>query len=271
MDEIINSNEKHTLLTMGEIMNIVNEDISSGISELNLLTGGFTAPELVVLASRPGLGKSTLAITMLRNIAIEKNIPAGFFSLEIDGYHLIQRLLAQEAMIPVSLLRKGRISESDFIKLVGITKKLSNAPAYFIDIAQISIKKIYHWIKHMILEKAVKVVFIDYLGLIKSETILSKRLERKIEILSELKNMTRELGITIIALEQIGRNFKGIELQRQLERTTEQADMVLHLESALEKSMVESYEAKLHIIKHHDKQPKTIDLLFHRKIPTFIW
>ena len=247
-----------------------NNTISTGIPQLDLITGGFMPPELVILASRPSSGKTSLALAMVRHIAIENNFPVGFLSLEMETSNLKQRLLAQEAMIPLAALRENEISESNVVKLNEKQERLSNAPIYINDDCQIAKTDMYSWIKRMVSENAVKIIFIDYLGLIRNEDNSITIHEHKTAILVELKNMAQELGIAIIALDQINRDLNNSHAQRQLEIKAEQADTVLLLDGALEEHSFKSCKRLLHIIKHRDKpQSKIIELPFRVEIPAF--
>ena len=161
-------------------------------------------PKLIILASRPGLGKTTLALHMLCYIAIAESIPSALFSLEMDAYHIGLRLLS-----------------------LAKTEELSKAPIIIVDEPNMSISKIHSRIQYLVSEDSVKTVFIDYLGLIHGDEELSRK-EQITEIRKSLKNMARELGVSIVALEQISRESKNI--QRDLEIISLGADTVFLLD-----------------------------------------
>ena len=161
-------------------------------------------PKLIVLASRPGLGKTTLALVMLWYIAVMESIPSALFSLGMNAYHIGLRLLSFDK-----------------------AERLSKAPIIIVDEPNMSIAEIHSRIQYLASEYSVKTVFIDYLSLIQGDEELSRK-EQIAEIRKSLKKMARESGVSIVALEQISRESKNI--QRDLEIISPVADTVFLLD-----------------------------------------
>ena len=200
------------------------------IPELDTIIDEVSKPKLVVLASRPAIGKTWFLLTMLRRIAVEENIPAGFISLEMSGASILLRLISLETMIPTELIKKKQISAEESIKMKEAAEKLSKAPIHVIDTPSMTIADIKDWIKHIVISQSAKIVFIDYLGLIQSSKNLLNKQKRQTEIVSILKSMVEEFGISIIVSEQINRNLDNHQSQQYLKTFSDSADLVLLLD-----------------------------------------
>ncbi len=186
--------------------------VPSGFHELDNYTSGFQNSEFIIIGARPSVGKTALALTMAANIAVDKKIPVGFFTLEMSGKSLMQRLFSAEAKINSKNLRSGMLNHSDFSKLTEAAGKLYEAPLYIDDTPNIKLLDLRSKARRMKKNEDIKIIFIDYIGLIQSEHAGSiPRHEQVAEISRSLKALARELDIPIVCLSQVGRQSEGKE------------------------------------------------------------
>jgi len=176
---------------------------SSGLKGLDSLTNGFQNKSLIVLAARPGQGKTSLAGNFLLNLA-KSNHAVGFISLEMSKDEITKRLLAAEARIDLNDINHGRIQNFD--RLNTIASKIAALPIYFEDKPSISILGIKTLIRRFVSKLGVKIIIIDYLQLIKGVKVFNKnRAEIVSEIARTLKECAKEYNVPIIALAQLNR------------------------------------------------------------------
>ena len=183
--------------------------IPSGIAQLDAMTSGFQNSELIIIGARPSIGKTAFALSMMQTIAIEKNIPCGFFSLEMSYQSIGQRLLAQVARVQSGKLRNGRLNIADFQKLQDAAGKCFNAPLYIVDTPNMQLMELKSMARQMAENQHVKIIFIDYIGLITTENPNAPVYETVSEISKSLKALARELNIPIVALCQVARAAEG--------------------------------------------------------------
>ena len=185
--------------------------IASGLQDLDVMTSGFQNSEMIIIGARPSMGKTALALTMIQNIAIENGIPCGFFSLEMSSTQIGQRLLAQVARIPGTKLRNGRLKIEDFRKLQDAAGLCYDAPLYIVDTPNMRLLDLRAMARRMKVNHKVKIIFIDYIGLITSETPDAPMYEQQSAISKSLKSLARELEIPLVVLCQVNRDAEGME------------------------------------------------------------
>jgi len=179
--------------------------IPTGYHELDRMLSGLQPADLVILAARPSMGKTALALNMVEYAAIEKNIPCAVFSLEMSKESLVQRLLCCEARVSGSKLRGGFLSESDWPKLTRAAGTLSDAPIYIDDTPAITALEMRAKARRLQKEKGIKLIVVDYLQLMRSAGRAESR-EREIsEISGALKAIAKELKVPVVALSQLNR------------------------------------------------------------------
>ncbi len=177
----------------------------TGFYELDELLGGFQKSDLIVLAARPSMGKTALALTLARNAAIDHKVPVGIFSLEMATMQLIIRMICAEARINAHLVRTGKLPHSDGSKLSKTVHKLTDAPVYVDDSPAQSVLEIRAKARRLKAEKNVGMIIIDYLQLMSGPQRTESR-EREISHISRsLKSLAKELNIPVIALSQLNR------------------------------------------------------------------
>jgi replicative DNA helicase len=179
--------------------------VPTGFYELDELLGGFQKSDLIVLAARPSMGKTALALTLARNAAIDHKVPVGIFSLEMATMQLIIRMICAEARINAHLVRTGKLPHSDGSKLSKTVHKLTDAPVYVDDTPAQSVLEIRAKARRLKAEKNVGMIIIDYLQLMSGPQKVESR-EREISHISRsLKSLAKELNIPVIALSQLNR------------------------------------------------------------------
>jgi replicative DNA helicase len=192
--------------------------VSCGLMDLDRMLGGFQKSDLIILAGRPGMGKTTLAINMAYNAALEfkkngENKSVGFFSLEMPAVQIVSKILSLETGINTDRFRKGEIHEDEFINIVNKADIISTAPIFIDDTAALTIPSIKTRIRRLIKQENLSFVVIDYLGLIHGINESSKRskVTEVTEITQGLKAIAKEFNIPVLALSQLSRGTESRE------------------------------------------------------------
>ena len=242
--------------------------VPSGYAKLDSMTCGFQKQELIIIGARPSIGKTAFALSMMQNIAVEKNIPCGFFSLEMPYESIGQRLLSQEARIPSGKLRSGILTLSEFKKLQDAAGRCFNSPLYIVDTPNMKLLDLRAMARRMKVAHDVQIIFIDYIGLISTENTNAPVYEQISEISKSLKALARELEIPIVALCQVSRDAEGQEpnlAQLRGSGSIEQdADVVMFLHRD-RKSLDENnavQEAKLIVAKQRNGMTGDVNIMF---------
>jgi len=183
--------------------------VPSGFTDLDRLTAGFQAGTLIILAARPAMGKTAFALSMARNIAIDMGKPIAFFSLEMTAVELVMRLISSESGISGDRLKKGeKLPEEEKKMLYARTQVLNEAPIYIDDTPQLSIFELRAKCRRLKQQHNIGMVFIDYLQLMQAAGEMSRNgnREQEISMISrQLKALSKELGIPVLALSQLSR------------------------------------------------------------------
>jgi len=177
----------------------------SGFSDLDELTGGFQPGNLIVLAARPSMGKSTLATNIAENAAIDHGRPVALFSLEMSETELAHRFIASQAKISSDELRKGRVKADRWPKVLKAVEKLARAPIYIDDSSDIGILEVRAKARRMHARRELGLVVVDYLQLMRPDGRTESRVEQIGQISRGLKILARELQIPVIAVSQLSR------------------------------------------------------------------
>jgi len=237
--------------------------VSSGFKKLDALTSGFQPSDLIILAARPGMGKTALSLNIARNIAVEADVPVLFFSLEMSKEQLSMRLLCAEARIDSSNVRSGFISDNEWTQLTDAAGVLSEAPIYLDDSSELTSLDIKTKARRLKLEKNIGLIVIDYLQLMKARSSKDRRDLEISEMSRSLKSLAKELQIPIIALSQLNRmleqrNDKRPQLSdlRESGALEQDADLVIFIYRDEVYNKTEGAEkkgiAEVHIAKHRN-------------------
>jgi len=179
--------------------------VPTGFKDLDDTLAGMQNSNLLILASRPGIGKTALALNIAQHVAVKENLPVGFFSLEMSKEELVDRLLVAQADIDAWKLKTGRLDEEDFSKLSEAMGVLAEAPLYIDDTPALSILEMRTKARRLMAERGLRFIIVDYLQLMRSIQRRESRVQEVSDISQGLKNLARELKIPILAVSQLSR------------------------------------------------------------------
>lgn len=246
--------------------------VSTGFKDLDNKLAGMQDSNLLILAARPGIGKTTLALNMALSAAMKDKIPVGFFSLEMSKEELVDRLLVGQADIDAWRLKTGKLSDDDYKKLTEAMGNLSEAPIYIDDTPGASILEMRTKARKLKIEKNIKLIIVDYLQLASAGRTFESRVTEVSAISQGLKNLARELHIPVVAISQLSRaveqrGTKKPQLSdlRESGSIEQDADVVMfiYLEDESEDLLDASKRmVKLYIAKHRNGPTGEIDLMF---------
>ncbi|MDO4228863.1 MAG: replicative DNA helicase [Capnocytophaga sp.] len=186
--------------------------IPSGFTKLDQLTSGWQASDLIIIAARPGMGKTALTLSMARNIAVGQGIPVAFFSLEMSSVQLITRLISSETGLSSEKLRTGKLEAHEWHALSTKVKDLEKAPLYIDDTPSISIFDLRAKSRRLASQYGIKLIIIDYLQLMTAgggAKGVGNREQEISTISRNLKALAKELDVPVIALSQLSRNVES--------------------------------------------------------------
>jgi replicative DNA helicase len=253
----------------------------SGFKDIDELTGGFQPGNLIVIAARPSMGKSALVANIAENAAL-KGLPVALFSLEMSESELAQRFVASQAHIRGEELRRGRVAESKWQKILTACQTLGEAPLWIDDSSDTSVldvrakaRRLHHQV-----EGGLKLIIIDYLQLMRHEGRIESRVEQVGQISRGLKGLARELNVPVIALSQLSRAVeqRGGEKKpilsdlRESGQIEQDSDLVMFIyrEEYYEKDSERPGEADIIVAKHRNGPVGEIVLTFQREYPKFM-
>jgi replicative DNA helicase len=183
----------------------------SGFVDLDAITGGFQPGNLVIIAARPAMGKSGLVANIAEHVAIKENRPVAFFSLEMSEAELAQRLIAKRSRIPSDRLRKGKVSERDWAKVLRVCNELENAPLWIDESSDLSLLDLRAKARRLHAQErsngngGLGLIILDYIQLMRPDDPRVNRVEQVGQMSRGLKILARELKVPVIALSQLSR------------------------------------------------------------------
>ena len=184
--------------------------VPSGFTALDRITGGWQKSDLMVIASRPGMGKTAFVLSMAKNASVDFNKPVAIFSLEMSSIQLVKRLISSETEIHQSKILKGNLDNHEFVQLNERIKKLSSAPLYIDDTPALSLFELRAKARRLKENQKVELIIIDYLQLMSGGPDGKGNREQEISTISRgLKSLAKELDIPIIALSQLSRQVEN--------------------------------------------------------------
>ncbi len=242
--------------------------VKTGFTDLDNILSGMQASNFLILAARPGQGKTAFVVNISQHIAVNEKKPVGIFSLEMSQEELVDRLLIGQADVDAWRLKTGRLSETDFAKLSEAMGKLADAPIYIDDSPGISVSQIRSKARRLQLEHNVSIIIVDYLQLADPGRHYDNRVQEVSIVSQALKNLARELKIPVLAVSQLSRavEHRG-EKRPQLADLRESgaieqdADVVMFLYRP-DAEISNVMQTKLSIAKHRNGRMGEIDLLF---------
>ena len=186
--------------------------IPTGYSKLDEMTSGWQSSDLVIIAGRPAMGKTSFALSLAKNIAVDYRVPIALFSLEMNNEQLVQRLISNVCEIPGQKILSGQLSDDEWNRFDRNINKLIGTPIYIDDTAGLSVFELRTKARRLVREKGVKIIMIDYLQLMNANGMrFGNRQEEVSTISRSLKGLAKELNIPILALSQLNRGVESRE------------------------------------------------------------
>jgi replicative DNA helicase len=252
--------------------------IPSGFSGLDQLTNGLHPGQMIIIAARPAMGKSTLALDFARSAAIKHDMPTIFFSLEMGRSEIAMRLMSAEGSIPLQSMRKGSLDSRDWTTIAATRGRINDAPLYIDDSPNMTLVEIRAKCRRLKQKVGLKMVVIDYLQLMTSGKRVESRQQEVSEFSRALKLLAKELQCPVVALSQLNRGAEqradkkpALSDLRESGSIEQDADMVvlLHREAAYEKDSPRAGEADLIVAKHRNGPTDTITVAFQGHFSRF--
>ena len=195
--------------------------VGTGFSDLDKMTSGLHGGEMIVIAARPSMGKTSLAMNMAEHVAIEQRLPVGVFSLEMTSESLVLRMLCSRSRVNLRNVREGFLAERDFPKLTGAAGKMASAPLFIDDSSGLSILQLRAKARRMAQQFGIKLFVIDYLQLLHSTARRAENRQQEIaDISNGIKSLAKELDVPIVVLSQLNR-----EIEREKGRPPRLSDL----------------------------------------------
>ncbi|MFH1384524.1 MAG: replicative DNA helicase [Candidatus Omnitrophota bacterium] len=252
--------------------------IPTGFFKLDEMTSGFHKADLVIVAGRPSMGKSALALSICEHVAVDNKIPVAYFSLEMSREQLVQRLLCSRARVNAQHVRTGFLSTKDWPKLTSAAGKLSEAPIYIDDSPSMTAFEIRAKARRLKSKHDIQLIVIDYLQLMHSGGRVENRQQEITEISRRLKALAREIKVPVIAVSQLSRAVVARQEKRpQLSDLRESgsieqdADVVLLLirEEYYNPTPENKGKAEIIIAKQRNGPVGSIQLAFLKELTRF--
>ncbi len=286
--------EKGTVRTMGDILRETFQQIEdirdrksrllgapSGFYELDDVTSGLQDGQLYIIAGRPSMGKTSLAMSMIENVALREQKPVLFFSLEMAASQIAQSMLCSHARVDSSLLRSGRVSEEDYQRLVLAAGALHEAKIFVDDSADLSALEVRTRARRMKAKEGIRMVVVDYLQKMHARQGMRLPESRQLEISmisSNLKALAKELNLPVIALAQLNRQPEGREDRkpmlsdlRESGSIEQDADvvMLLYREDYYNPDSERKGVCEIMVVKNRTGPTKNVDLAFLKQFTRF--
>ncbi|MGI6168478.1 MAG: replicative DNA helicase [Christensenellales bacterium] len=196
--------------SIGEITAAMNNQgavtgLSTGFSQLDSMTAGLHPSQLIVIAGRPGMGKTSFAMNLAHHASLKQNRPVAVFSLEMSREQLATRLLCSQALVDMQKVRAGQLDAEEMTELARAMQALSLSPLYVDDTPGIGVLEIRSKCRRLKIDKGLGLVVIDYLQLMQGSSRADSRQQEVSEMTRQLKNMARELDVPILLLSQLSR------------------------------------------------------------------
>lgn len=210
--EVLGDTLEKIELMAGKTGNITG--VPSYFTDLDRMTSGWQPSDLIILAARPAMGKTSFGLNIAQNAAIRSKIPVAIFSLEMSKEQLVQRLMSSEAMIDQHKLRTGRLQDEEWVRLTKAAQPLSTAQIYIDDTPAITVLELRAKARRLKAEKGLGLIVIDYLQLMQIGRRNENRQQEISEISRSLKALARELNVPVLALSQLSRAVEQSQEKR---------------------------------------------------------
>jgi replicative DNA helicase len=253
--------------------------VPTGFADLDSLTNGLHPGQMVVIAARPAVGKSALALDFARSATIRHQLPTVLFSLEMGRNEITMRLLAAEARVPMSVMRNGQMNDDDWARLARRMSEVADAPLFIDDSPNMSLMEIRAKCRRLKQRHDLKMVIIDYLQLMSSPRRVENRQQEVSEMSRSLKLLAKELEVPVVALSQLNRSPEQrtdkrpmLSDLRESGSIEQDSDVVilLHREDMYERESPRAGEADLIIAKHRNGPVATVTVAFQGHYSRFV-
>jgi replicative DNA helicase len=253
--------------------------VPTGFADLDALTNGLHGGQMVIVAARPALGKSTLGLDLCRSASIKHNLPSVIFSLEMSRNEIVMRLLSAEAQVPLHHMRSGNMSDSDWTKLASKMGTVSDAPLFIDDSPNMTLMEIRAKCRRLKQRHGLRLVVVDYLQLMTSGKRVESRQQEVSEFSRSLKLLAKELDVPVIAISQLNRGPEQrtdkrpmLSDLRESGSLEQDADVVLllHREDAYERESPRAGEADFIVAKHRNGPTSTVTVAFQGHYSRFV-
>ena len=253
--------------------------VPTSFPDLDHILAGLQKSDLLIVAARPSIGKTTLALDLARHVGVQSKVPVGIFSLEMGSDQLVDRMIAAQSSVDLWRLRTGKLESDDFPKIGEAIGILSEAPIFIDDSGSINIMEMRTMARRLQAEHRLGLIIIDYLQLMEGRSNKSdNRVQEISEISRGLKQLARELNIPVIALSQLNRSVESRPDQvpklsdlRESGSIEQDADVVMFLyrEDRVKQDTPNKNIVDIIIAKHRNGPVGRIQLYFHENSTTF--
>jgi replicative DNA helicase len=253
--------------------------VPTGFVDLDALTNGLHPGQMIVIAARPAVGKSTIGLDLARAAAIRHQLAAVIFSLEMSRNEITMRLLSAEARVPLHHMRAGQMTDDDWNRIARRTGEVSSAPLFIDDSPNMTMMEIRAKCRRLKQRHDLKLVIVDYLQLMSSGKRVESRQQEVAEFSRALKLLAKELEVPVVAISQLNRGPEQrqdkkpmLSYLRESGSIEQDADMVLllHREDAYEKESPRAGEADFIVAKHRNGPTATITVAFQGHYSRFV-
>ena len=253
--------------------------VPTGFADLDALTNGLHPGQMVVIAARPAIGKSTLALDLARSAAVHAGMTTVIFSLEMSRNEITMRLLSAESRVGLHAMRTGQLGDEDWTRLARRMSEVADSPLFIDDSPNMSMMEIRAKCRRLKQRNDLKLVIIDYLQLMSSPKRVENRQQEVSELSRSLKLLAKELGVPVVALSQLNRGPEQrtdkrpmLSDLRESGSIEQDSDMVilLHREDFYERESVRAGEADFIVAKHRNGPTATVTVAFQGHYSRFV-
>jgi len=253
--------------------------VPTGFSELDEITNGLHAGQMIIVAARPGVGKSTIGMDFMRSCSIKHGMASVIFSLEMSKTEIVMRLLSAEAKIKLSDMRSGKMTDDDWTRLARRMSEISEAPLFIDDSPNLTMMEIRAKARRLKQKHNIRLIVIDYLQLMSSGKKVESRQQEVSEFSRSLKLLAKELEVPVIAICQLNRGPEQrtdkrpqVSDLRESGSLEQDADMVmlLHRPDAFERDDPRGGEADIILGKHRGGPTATITVAHQLHYSRFV-
>jgi replicative DNA helicase len=265
-------------IQLGPDAEAASAGVPSGFIDLDRILGGFQRSDLIILAARPSLGKTALALNIARNAGVRFNLTTAIFSVEMSRWQVAQRFLSTESSVDSSRIREGRLSQEEIRKLSEGLNTLSAAPIYIDDTPSIGIAELRAKARRLHAEHPLDLLIVDYLQLV-GGSVPENRVQEMSEVSRSLKAIARELNVPVLALSQLSRAVEGrhphipmLSDLRDSGSIEQDSDVVIFIyrEDVYDRETERKGITDLYIAKHRNGPTGMVSLLFMERSTRFV-